>query len=142
MHAAASRSKAPKTKKKGSNVSATEEAAAATAPASAPSSSGARATPAVTAASAKAANPTVASKSGLEVPPHPEPALTRFMASHRAASKNWVLPQRFPDGGVLRAYMEPKVDESRDRFEFRTPDITILRQYCQQRFAWNAVPLP
>lgn len=62
-----------------------------------------------------------------------------FKASHRAISKNWNLPSNFPSQDVVAAYMSPRVDTSKDKFEFRKPDLGLLRQYCQQRFGWQEV---
>jgi hypothetical protein len=62
-----------------------------------------------------------------------------FKASHRAISKNWNLPSNFPSQDVVAAYMSPRVDTSKDKFEFRKPDLGLLRQYCKQRFGWQEV---
>ena len=66
-------------------------------------------------------------------------AVARYKATHRAASKNWELPARFPDGSVLAAYAQPKVDESKDKFQFLVPDVPVLTEYCTSRFGWSRV---
>jgi DNA excision repair protein ERCC-5 len=68
-----------------------------------------------------------------------EAKLAKFKSEHRTASKNWDLPKNFPDRKILDAYMKPAVDESKEKFEFRTPDVPILRMYCMRQFGWSTV---
>jgi hypothetical protein len=62
-----------------------------------------------------------------------------FKLSHRAVSKNWHLPKKFPSKEVVAAYMKPSVDSNKDKFDFRKPDLDLLREYCRQRFGWSEV---
>ena len=68
-----------------------------------------------------------------------EAELEKFKREHRTAGKNWDVPKNFPDGKVVEAYMKPSVDDSKDKFEFRTPDVPVLRMYCERQFGWSAV---
>lgn len=70
-----------------------------------------------------------------------ESELAKYKAQHRVPSKNWDVPSSFPDQRVLDAYAQPIVDESKAAFEFRAPDVPVLRQYCTKQFGWTAVRL-
>lgn len=65
-----------------------------------------------------------------------------FKLAHRKPSKNWQLPANFPSKPVLEAYLQPRVDASKDKFEFRSPDIGVLRHYCERQFGWEQARTP
>jgi hypothetical protein len=71
--------------------------------------------------------------------PQASAAVEGYRASHRTVSKSWQLPAKFPDRAVLEAYSKPRVDTSKDRFQFSVPDVEVLRPYCQQNFGWTRV---
>ena len=71
-----------------------------------------------------------------------EAELAKYKASHRSVSKSWDVPASFPDSKVLEAYLHPRVDDSKEKFEFRAPDVPVLRQYCLRHFGWTSVRLP
>jgi DNA excision repair protein ERCC-5 len=47
------------------------------------------------------------------------------------------LPPGFPSETVLRAYLEPNVDSSREPFEWARPRLDDLRAYARLKFGWR-----
>ncbi|GMH40145.1 hypothetical protein BSKO_08049 [Bryopsis sp. KO-2023] len=66
-----------------------------------------------------------------------DPGLRKFKITHRAARKNWELPESFPNPAVVEAYITPKVDGSKEKFTFGRPDLEMLRSFCSERFGWD-----
>ncbi|MCO5586794.1 hypothetical protein L7F22_040736 [Adiantum nelumboides] len=60
-----------------------------------------------------------------------------FMDKHRAVSKNWNVPESFPNPMVISAYTSPQVDKSSEAFMWGRPDLEALRRLCLERFGWN-----
>ncbi|MCO5592320.1 hypothetical protein L7F22_046321 [Adiantum nelumboides] len=60
-----------------------------------------------------------------------------FMVKHRAVSKNWNIPESFPNSMVISAYTSPQVDKSSEAFMWGRPDLEALRRLCLERFGWN-----
>ncbi|KAH9314682.1 hypothetical protein KI387_023309, partial [Taxus chinensis] len=60
-----------------------------------------------------------------------------FMAKHQAVSKNWHVPDSFPNESVVSAYTSPQVDKSTEPFSWGRPDLMSLRKLCWERFGWN-----
>ncbi|XP_057816158.2 DNA repair protein UVH3 isoform X2 [Cryptomeria japonica] len=60
-----------------------------------------------------------------------------FMAKHQAVSKNWQIPDSFPNDSVISAYRVPQVDKSTEPFSWGRPDLMSLRKLCWERFGWN-----
>eukprot|EP01018_Ginkgo_biloba_P014778 Gb_23486 [translate_table: standard] len=62
-----------------------------------------------------------------------------FMEKHRAVSKNWHVPDSFPNESVVSAYTVPQVDKSTETFLWGRPDLMALRKLCWERFGWTKV---
>lgn len=60
-----------------------------------------------------------------------------FIDKHRAVSKNWNVPESFPNPMVINAYVSPQVDNSTESFSWGRPDLEALRRLCFERFGWN-----
>ncbi|KAG1692297.1 DNA repair protein complementing XP-G cells [Nymphon striatum] len=54
----------------------------------------------------------------------------------KAKLKTLSLAKNFPDLNVFNAYMEPEVDDSKEKFSWSTPDLDMLRQFAFQKFGW------
>ena len=61
-----------------------------------------------------------------------------FKFKHRNVRKTWNLPSGFPSQEVVAAYLDPKIDSSKEKFTFARPDVDLLRQFCAQRFGWES----
>lgn len=59
-----------------------------------------------------------------------------FMEKHRAVSKNWHVPESFPNEAVISAYISPQVDKSTEPFSWGRPDLMSLRKLCWEKFGW------
>lgn len=59
-----------------------------------------------------------------------------FMEKHRAVSKNWHVPESFPNEAVISAYTAPQVDKSTELFSWGRPDLMSLRKLCWEKFGW------
>ncbi|KAG1675699.1 DNA repair protein complementing XP-G cells [Nymphon striatum] len=55
----------------------------------------------------------------------------------KAKLKTLSLANNFPDLNVFNAYMEPEVDDSKEKFSWSTPDLDMLRQYPFFKFAFQ-----
>lgn len=44
----------------------------------------------------------------------------------------------FPNISVIKAYLNPNVDESRDTFTWATPDLDRIRLYMKSKFGWKS----
>jgi DNA excision repair protein ERCC-5 len=51
--------------------------------------------------------------------------------------KKLVFPQSFPDLEVYNAYIYPTVDQSKEKFEWKTPDLEKLRWYLGKKLGWD-----
>ncbi|XP_054283416.1 DNA excision repair protein ERCC-5-like [Macrosteles quadrilineatus] len=51
--------------------------------------------------------------------------------------RNIDLHQGFPSQAVVSAYLQPRVDESREPFSWGSPDLPGLRDYAERRFGWS-----
>ncbi|VVC88947.1 unnamed protein product [Leptidea sinapis] len=51
--------------------------------------------------------------------------------------KNVKLNEDFPSVRVVQAYLEPNVDENKEKFTWGEIDITILREYAKSKFGWS-----
>ncbi|KAJ7552401.1 hypothetical protein O6H91_06G054200 [Diphasiastrum complanatum] len=60
-----------------------------------------------------------------------------FMEKHRTISKNWNIPDSFPNRVVISAYNSPQVDKSSETFTWGRPDLEALRKFCLEKFLWN-----
>ena len=47
------------------------------------------------------------------------------------------VPDMFPDNLVVRAYLEPDVDRSSEKFTWGVPALDLLRHYCRRKFGWR-----
>lgn len=56
---------------------------------------------------------------------------------HRNFKKHWELPEDFPDYRVISGYMDPTVDQSKEKFEWGKPDFSALERFCENRFKWD-----
>lgn len=61
-----------------------------------------------------------------------------FKSQHKNARKTWTLPSNFGSDEIIDAYMNPKIDDSKERFVFGRPDLELLRRFCAQKFGWEA----
>lgn len=43
----------------------------------------------------------------------------------------------FPSQAVVSAYLQPRVDESREPFSWGSPDLVGLRDYAERKFGWS-----
>eukprot|EP00252_Welwitschia_mirabilis_P021245 TRINITY_DN5382_c0_g1_i1.p1 TRINITY_DN5382_c0_g1~~TRINITY_DN5382_c0_g1_i1.p1 ORF type:complete len:1520 (-),score=430.47 TRINITY_DN5382_c0_g1_i1:9-4568(-) len=59
-----------------------------------------------------------------------------FMEKHRAVSKNWHVPEYFPNEAVISAYINPQVDKSTEPCSWGRPDLMSLRKFCWEKFGW------
>lgn len=46
------------------------------------------------------------------------------------------LPRNFNSDDIWKAYLEPTVDTSDERFEWGTPDITALKEFANEKLGW------
>ncbi|KAF2882026.1 hypothetical protein ILUMI_24151 [Ignelater luminosus] len=53
--------------------------------------------------------------------------------------KNVVLTESFPSLQVVRAYLEPTIDPSKEPFSWAKPDIPGLMEFARQKFGWQRV---
>jgi DNA excision repair protein ERCC-5 len=60
-----------------------------------------------------------------------------FHTKHKSARSRWVAPDGFPSESILKAYEQPVVDTSRDRFTWGTPDAVGLIMFCHQNMGWS-----
>lgn len=60
-----------------------------------------------------------------------------YKRKHRNLRKSWNLPKGFPSREVIAAYLEPKVDDCKDKFTFARPDLDLLRRFCADKFGWE-----
>ncbi|XP_068203412.1 DNA excision repair protein ERCC-5 homolog [Palaemon carinicauda] len=47
------------------------------------------------------------------------------------------LPESFPSENIFKAYLEPEVDESKERFSWAVPNVDALRLFTMEKFGWN-----
>lgn len=45
--------------------------------------------------------------------------------------------QGFPSKEVVRAYISPTIDDSKEPFSWTQPNLDKLRQYTEDKFGWN-----
>lgn len=50
---------------------------------------------------------------------------------------NYELIIGFPSIEVIKAYLEPLVDQSTEPFSWQKPKLTELRNYAKEKFGWN-----
>ncbi|KAH9512800.1 hypothetical protein Btru_038222, partial [Bulinus truncatus] len=50
--------------------------------------------------------------------------------------KELKLNSGFPSEAVVWAYLNPKVDESKERFTWRLPEVDLLREFAKIKFGW------
>ena len=53
------------------------------------------------------------------------------------AKKKLVLEDNFPSREVVNAYLDPRVDHSKESFTWSRPDLYGLRQFVQKKFHWS-----
>lgn len=51
--------------------------------------------------------------------------------------KNVELQPGFPNSEVIKAYLNPEVNESRETFSWGTPDLDGLRDFASRKFGWS-----
>lgn len=55
----------------------------------------------------------------------------------RGVLMNLDLPESFPDQVVVNAYLQPDVDESKEKFTWGVPALDLLRDYTRKKFGWK-----
>lgn len=60
-----------------------------------------------------------------------------FYSKHRSARTRWVPPPSFPSDTVLKAYVDPVVDKSSEKFTWGVPDFDNILSYCSKNIGWN-----
>eukprot|EP00884_Botryococcus_braunii_P002641 jgi/Botrbrau1/12378/Bobra.0084s0003.2 len=63
-------------------------------------------------------------------------ALKEFKRKHAGVRKNWDVPEGFPQAAIMRAYLDPRVDDNKQSFTYGRPDIELLRTFCWEKFGW------
>ena len=63
--------------------------------------------------------------------------MEQFKYKHRKARRRWRLGEGFPSPAVLNAYRHPQVEQSSERFSWRTPDLVGLRMFMQDKLNWS-----
>ena len=63
--------------------------------------------------------------------------LERFKRKHKNQRTRWTAPKDFPSKAALKAYANPAVDHSKDRFEFGTIDTDALALLCAAKLNWS-----
>ena len=69
--------------------------------------------------------------------PEENPLAAVFKAKHRSLKKTWDIPATFPSLEVIKAYQQPAVDRSEEKFEWGKPDVDMLRLFCVKTFQWT-----
>jgi DNA excision repair protein ERCC-5 len=59
-----------------------------------------------------------------------------FHAKHKRARTSWIAPPDFPSENVMKAYLDPVVDKSKDRFSWDAPDVEKLILFCNRHIGW------
>ncbi|KAL1124476.1 hypothetical protein AAG570_001102 [Ranatra chinensis] len=76
----------------------------------------------------------------------PQDRLARFKRQYLSGTlvgqltrklKSMKMTHGFPSGEVVRAYLEPTVNEDREPFSWSSPDLCALRQYARNKFGWD-----
>lgn len=57
--------------------------------------------------------------------------------SLRGKLKNLQIKENFPSLQVAQAYLEPKVEKSKENFSWAKPDVPGLIEFAQRKFGWN-----
>lgn len=47
------------------------------------------------------------------------------------------LPESFPSDQIFKAYLEPEVDDSKEKFSWAVPNVDALRLFTMEKFGWN-----
>ncbi len=47
------------------------------------------------------------------------------------------MPSNFPDQNIFDAYMNPRVDDYKEAFEWGVPDVDNIRRYLQRKLGWS-----
>ena len=55
----------------------------------------------------------------------------QFHSKHKSARARWIAPPNFPADNVIKAYMDPVVDKSTERFSWGVPDVEKLILFLQ-----------
>jgi DNA excision repair protein ERCC-5 len=63
--------------------------------------------------------------------------MKEFRRRHASVRKNWDLPEDFPQRAIMQAYINPRVDDSKQNFTYGRPDLELLRQFCWDKFGWS-----
>lgn len=61
-----------------------------------------------------------------------------FLRRHRNFRKHWVFPLDFPNFEVVKAYRNPPVNESIQKFGWGDPDFFKLRELAEQKMNWRS----
>lgn len=64
--------------------------------------------------------------------------IQRFHSKHRSARNRWIPPPNFPSDIVMKAYVDPVVDKSTERFTWGKPDIENLVLFCNRYIGWKS----
>ena len=64
-------------------------------------------------------------------------ALGSGRTSLRNKLKNLQIEKGFPSQAVLQAYLNPTVDESKEKFTWSKPDLSLLADYVRKKFGWT-----
>ncbi|KAK7068541.1 Xeroderma pigmentosum G I-region, partial [Halocaridina rubra] len=60
-----------------------------------------------------------------------------YLSKVRQKMSKVLLPESFPSEQVYQAYLEPEVDESKEKFSWAVPNVDALRQFTMDKFGWN-----
>jgi len=60
-----------------------------------------------------------------------------FHNKHKSARTRWIAPADFPSHGIIKAYLQPVVDNSEATFSWGKPDLTSLQHYCAETLGWD-----
>lgn len=64
-----------------------------------------------------------------------------FLHKHRNLRKHWIFPDDFPNFEVIKAFKQPKVDQSKDTFTWGDPDFAEIRRYALDQLNWKEVEM-
>lgn len=65
----------------------------------------------------------------------------QYRRLHKKYKRHWEFPPDFPNQMVLRAYSQPLVDDSKERFEWGQPKYQELRQVAINRLHWHELQI-
>lgn len=60
-----------------------------------------------------------------------------YLKQHRNLRKYWVFPADFPNFEVINAFKSPNVDNSKESFNWGTPDFSKIKTFAQKQLGWR-----